>query len=291
MAITTWASFASMWLIPRLEDFQNLHPDIDIRIDTSDTIVDLEMSDADIALRSSQPSLGRVAPHGVRMFGEQLAPVASPWLLKGGKTLQSAADLARFTLIEAGDVRNRNFVILAWAVLARQAQGAPPAAQTLAVFRLCLPDGAGGHCRPGRGAGAHAADRRSTGERRLIEVLPGKTHRLAAVLLADDSARAWHHAQIVAFCAWLDTQVLAHTPGHWRKTPRRRLPAHRRRHRVCRPTRRRAGAEPRSRTRLRGCCAAHRRAFTLVETAPFLFRIASSAMSWAWGSRSAENPA
>ena len=31
VTISTWASFASMWLIPRLEDFQSSHPDIDIR--------------------------------------------------------------------------------------------------------------------------------------------------------------------------------------------------------------------------------------------------------------------
>ncbi|MDO9065904.1 MAG: LysR family transcriptional regulator, partial [Chloroflexota bacterium] len=41
VAISTWASFASMWLIPRLEAFQSQHPDIDIRIDASDALVDL----------------------------------------------------------------------------------------------------------------------------------------------------------------------------------------------------------------------------------------------------------
>jgi DNA-binding transcriptional LysR family regulator len=113
VTITTWASFASMWLIPRLENFQDQHPDIDIRIDTTDNIVDLDTVDADLALRYT--STARVPPGAVRMFGEQLAPVASPWLLTRGKTLDNASDLARFTLIEAGDVhRNRNFEILAW---------------------------------------------------------------------------------------------------------------------------------------------------------------------------------
>src|SRR5574343_369512 len=36
VTITTWASFASVWLIPRLEAFQHMHPDIDIRIDATD---------------------------------------------------------------------------------------------------------------------------------------------------------------------------------------------------------------------------------------------------------------
>jgi LysR family glycine cleavage system transcriptional activator len=43
VAITTFASFASMWLIPRLEQFQRQHPDIDIRIDATDTPLDLEI--------------------------------------------------------------------------------------------------------------------------------------------------------------------------------------------------------------------------------------------------------
>lgn len=51
VSISTWASFASMWLIPRLEAFQRAHPDIDIRIDASDTPVDLETTDVDLALR------------------------------------------------------------------------------------------------------------------------------------------------------------------------------------------------------------------------------------------------
>ena len=51
MALTTFASFASMWLIPRLEQFQRDNPDIDIRIDASDTALDLEIADVDLALR------------------------------------------------------------------------------------------------------------------------------------------------------------------------------------------------------------------------------------------------
>ena len=35
VSVTTFASFASMWLIPRLEAFQRDHPDIDIRIDAA----------------------------------------------------------------------------------------------------------------------------------------------------------------------------------------------------------------------------------------------------------------
>ncbi len=112
VAITTWASFASMWLIPRLEAFQREHPDIDIRIDASDAAVDLATADVDLALRYAVPS---AMPAGaIRLFGEQLTPVASPWLLKEHR-LAKVDDLANITLIEAGDAhRTRHLEWLTW---------------------------------------------------------------------------------------------------------------------------------------------------------------------------------
>ncbi|HXD42697.1 MAG TPA: LysR family transcriptional regulator, partial [Ramlibacter sp.] len=96
VALTTFASFASMWLIPRLEQFQRDHPDIDIRIDASDTALDLEVSDVDLALRYGP--MANMPPHATRLFGEQLTPVVSPWLLKSGAPLKKPADLAQFAL-------------------------------------------------------------------------------------------------------------------------------------------------------------------------------------------------
>jgi DNA-binding transcriptional LysR family regulator len=112
VAVTTWASFASMWLIPRLEAFQREHPDIDIRIDASDVPLDLATADVDLALRYAVPEL--MPPQAVRLFGEQLTPVVSPWLLKG-RPLRRVEDLAEQTLIEAGDAhRTRHLEWLTW---------------------------------------------------------------------------------------------------------------------------------------------------------------------------------
>ena len=112
VALTTFASFASMWLIPRLEQFQRDNPDIDIRIDASDQTLDLEISDVDLALRYGPTA--SMPPHAVRLFGEQLTPVASPWLLKSGPALKKAADLANFALIEAGDAHSTHLEWLTW---------------------------------------------------------------------------------------------------------------------------------------------------------------------------------
>ncbi len=112
VAITTWASFASMWLIPRLEAFQRDHPDIDIRIDATDNAVDLATSDVDLALRYAVPQGVPAGAH--RLFGEQLTPVASPWLLKT-HPIRSIEDLSKCALIEAGDAhRTRHLEWLTW---------------------------------------------------------------------------------------------------------------------------------------------------------------------------------
>jgi LysR family transcriptional regulator, glycine cleavage system transcriptional activator len=112
VALTTFASFASMWLIPRLEQFQRDNPDIDIRIDASDTPLDLEVADVDLALRYGPTATMPV--RAIRLFGEQLTPVVSPWLLKSGSPLQKPADLAQFALIEAGDAQYTHLEWLTW---------------------------------------------------------------------------------------------------------------------------------------------------------------------------------
>lgn len=112
VALTTFASFASMWLIPRLEQFQRDHPDIDIRIDASDRLLDLELADVDLALRYGPAAT--MPAHAIRLFGEQLTPVASPWLLNGGAELKKPADLAQFALIEAGDAHQTHLEWLTW---------------------------------------------------------------------------------------------------------------------------------------------------------------------------------
>ncbi|MBP6896403.1 MAG: LysR family transcriptional regulator [Pseudacidovorax sp.] len=112
VALTTFASFASMWLIPRLEAFQQEHPDIDIRIDASDVAVDLELVDIDMALRYGP---AEAMPAGaVRLFGETLMPVASPWLIKSSPAIREPADITRFTLIEAGDAHRTHLEWLTW---------------------------------------------------------------------------------------------------------------------------------------------------------------------------------
>ena len=55
VSVTTFASFASLWLLPRLPYFQREHPDIDIRISASDSWSDPDDPEIDLALRYCHP--------------------------------------------------------------------------------------------------------------------------------------------------------------------------------------------------------------------------------------------
>jgi LysR family glycine cleavage system transcriptional activator len=106
--LTTFPSFASLWLLPQMEAFQRNHPDLDIRVAASDRIVELDEPELDVALRYCSPE---AVPAGAqRMFGEVLAPVISARLaqqIRDGQAppLSTAAHLAEYTLAEEDDQR------------------------------------------------------------------------------------------------------------------------------------------------------------------------------------------
>ena len=69
---------ASLWILPRLGAFQAAHPHIDVRVATSNLLLDLERDGIDLAIRYSPAT---AATHGgLPLFGEAVAPVASPAL-------------------------------------------------------------------------------------------------------------------------------------------------------------------------------------------------------------------
>jgi len=97
LTVSTIASLAAKWLLPRLSAFQEAHPGIDVRITTSTSLVDFKDGDVDAALR-----YGRGHWPGVRadwLMADELFPVCSPTLLQGSKPLRCPQDLAHHTLL------------------------------------------------------------------------------------------------------------------------------------------------------------------------------------------------
>jgi LysR family glycine cleavage system transcriptional activator len=102
VGVATFASLASLWLLPRLAGFQAEHPAIDIRVSAADALVDLDDPDIDLALRYCLPA--DAPPGSTELFGEVLTPVASPALL-ARQPLRVPDDLAQHTLLEEDDPR------------------------------------------------------------------------------------------------------------------------------------------------------------------------------------------
>ncbi|MDP9045342.1 MAG: LysR substrate-binding domain-containing protein [Pseudomonadota bacterium] len=108
VSVTTFASFGSLWLLPRIEAFQRDHPDIDIRVSAADAMSDLDDPELDLALRYCSPA--QAPADAIRLFGEVVTPVVSRSLLEQIKRglappLSTPADLARHTLAEEDDTR------------------------------------------------------------------------------------------------------------------------------------------------------------------------------------------
>ena len=95
LTISTLASLAAKWLLPRLSTFQEAHPKIDVRITTSTSLVDFRSGDVAAAIR-----YGRGNWQGVKaqwLMADELFPVCSPALLN--RRLRCPEDLTHHTLL------------------------------------------------------------------------------------------------------------------------------------------------------------------------------------------------
>jgi LysR family transcriptional regulator, glycine cleavage system transcriptional activator len=104
LTISTLASLAAKWLLPRLTDFQEAHPGIDVRITTSTSLVDFQRDDVDAAIR-----YGRGQWPGLRadwLMADELFPVCSPSLLRGDKPLQRPEDLTGYPLLHTSNANS-----------------------------------------------------------------------------------------------------------------------------------------------------------------------------------------
>ncbi|RXT43478.1 transcriptional regulator GcvA [Bradyrhizobium betae] len=104
LTVSTLASLAAKWLLPRLTDFQEQHPGIDVRITTSTSLVDFQRDDVDAAIR-----YGRGQWPGLRadwLMADELFPVCSPSLLRGDKPLRQPEDLKGYPLLHTSNANS-----------------------------------------------------------------------------------------------------------------------------------------------------------------------------------------
>ena len=101
LTLTTLAGFANGWLLPRLHRFRERAPRIDVVLRTSRRVMDFRRDAIDLAIRFA-PGPGR-GLHGELLSHEELFPVASPQLFRGGRMPDTLAALAEYPLLHDTD--------------------------------------------------------------------------------------------------------------------------------------------------------------------------------------------
>lgn len=97
ISVSCAPSFASKWLLPRLERFRVAHPELDIRISASMQLVDFAREDIDVAVRYGAGNYPNLKVE--RFMAERVFPVCSRKLLEGSEGLTSPAKLKFHTLL------------------------------------------------------------------------------------------------------------------------------------------------------------------------------------------------
>lgn len=97
LTVSVSPGFGSLWLVPRLDRFRRLHPDIEVRIDGTDRLVDIAAGEADVAIRYGPGGYTNVQSR--RLFGMRATPVCSPDILSRGPVLRCPTDLVDHTLL------------------------------------------------------------------------------------------------------------------------------------------------------------------------------------------------
>jgi LysR family transcriptional regulator, glycine cleavage system transcriptional activator len=101
LRVSVLPTFAMRWLIPRLPEFQNDHPGLELRIVTASTPAEQFRMDVDAVISGPSRQPGWV---GDRFLGETRLPVLSPELISRCP-LRTASDLERHTLLHAATLR------------------------------------------------------------------------------------------------------------------------------------------------------------------------------------------
>ncbi len=97
LTVSTMDSFAATWLVPRLRRFRAANPEIDVRVTTSDEMVDFGREGVDAGIRLGAGTWPGM--HATRLMAEDIFPVCSPELIAEGPPLTTPAHLKRHTLL------------------------------------------------------------------------------------------------------------------------------------------------------------------------------------------------
>ena len=204
LAVTTTASFAAMWLIPRLAGFTRTHPSVDVRMSADTRVQDLDRDGLDVAIRHGPAALAGAG--AVKLFGERVFPVCSPKLLKDKlHPLREPKDLRYHTLLQYDDPDGRHPWLhwKTWLEIERIEDLKPAGTLTFSGYEQIIPAAIAGHG-VALGRSPLLKDLLASGEL----VAPFKSSAdPARAYYAITSKRAALRPEVMEFVAWLKQEA------------------------------------------------------------------------------------
>ncbi len=201
LRVNALATFSLRWLLPRLDSLRAAHPDIEVRLTTSNEPLDALAEPFDVVIRGGPDTFHDFTTR--RLFDEHRLPVCSPRLLQR-VPLMNVSDLEKHTLLH---VTTMPRLWQDWLIMAGSPNLLPAASLTLDHFYLTIQAAIDGL---GVAMGPSALIEDDLAAARLVAPFP----RLSL------PARGYYaylpHAQLtepatMAFCDWVER---AGTPGN-----------------------------------------------------------------------------
>lgn len=101
LLIHSTPTFASQWLARHLGSFQLRHPNIAVRLTTSETIIDFNRESVDVAIRSGTGDWPGLTSHP--LMSVDFTPMMSPKLAEDVGGIHTPRDLLKLRIIDPGD--------------------------------------------------------------------------------------------------------------------------------------------------------------------------------------------
>lgn len=109
LTVSATPAFTAKWLLPRIHLFRERHPEIDVRLDASHELKDLERGQVDVAIRFGSGGYPGLECKPLRPGAqESVFPVCSPLLLSGEHPLRQPADLRYHTLLHDDSIKDES---------------------------------------------------------------------------------------------------------------------------------------------------------------------------------------
>lgn len=203
LLVTSTVGLGSTWLTPRIRDFIELYPEIEVTLIVNDAELDLTMREADVAIRMSPPT----QPDLIRrqLMTIHVHVYGSPDYLKRFGIPKSPQDLDNHHLVVFGDNPPAAFADVNWLL----DRGADPDRQRRPVFRVNSVYGIYRAVRSGLGLAA-LPDYMVQRDSNLVQVLPElEGPRLESYFVYPEALR--NSARVGVFREFL-IQKIAETP-------------------------------------------------------------------------------